>query len=113
MKLTKYLQLPNVVKKKLNPNGVLVEWAKDGRRMISYPPSHKYYSKLGINQVEIIPELSHHGGKTVSFFRDGKVYYQGYTQFSPREKAINPDGNGMVGNLDKLMSDIATKLYSK
>lgn len=109
-----YLQLPNVIKTKLNSNGVLVEWAKDGRRMISYPPSHKYYSKLGINQVEIypIPELGN-GSKTISFFRDGKVYYQGYTHFSPREKAINPDGNGMVGNLDKLMSDIATKLYSK
>ena len=113
MRLTNYLHLPNVVKKKLNSNGVLVEWAKDGRKMISYPSSHKYYSKLGINQVEIVPQLGFEGGKTVNFFRDGKVYAQGWEYYSPSEKAINPNGNGLVGNLQKLMSDMATQLYSK
>ena len=112
MKLTNFLQLPNVVKKKLNSNGVLVEWAKDGRRMISYPQNHKYCQKLGINQVEIYPG-QYNGEKTITFLRNGKPQYQGYCLYSPREKAINPNGNGMIGNLDKLMSDIARQLYSK
>ena len=112
MKLTNFLQLPNVIKKKLYSNGVLVEWAKDGRRMISYPQNHNYCKKLGINQVEIYAG-QYNGEKTITFFRNGYPQYQGYCLYSPREKAINPNGNGIIGNLDKLMSDLANKLYSK
>ena len=98
------VQLPNIIKSRRTSIGTVVEWAKDGRRMITYPPTHRYFYKHGINQVEIYINGT---DKTVSFLRNGKPVMQGYLQYSPREKAINPNSNGMVGNLGEVINSLA------